>query len=131
MSVVNLDQQGFEATTNKEGIALVDWWAPWCGPCRTFAPIYEQVAADHPDVTFAKVNTEDEPALAGAFGIQAIPTLMAFRDGILVFSQAGVLPAPALEELVKQVQALDMDKIRDELEHRRQAQGSASEAPAA
>ena len=131
MSVVNLDQQGFEATTNKEGIVLVDWWAPWCGPCRTFAPIYEQVAADHPDVTFAKVNTEDEPALAGAFRIQAIPTLMAFRDGILVFSQAGVLPAPALEELVKQVQDLDMDKIREELEHRRQAQESASEAPAA
>lgn len=112
--IQELTANDFTATTDKPGIVLIDWWAPWCGPCRSFAPIYEKVAAQNPDITFGKVNTQDEPALAGAFQIQAIPTLMVFRDGILVFSQAGMLPPAALTDLVRQVRALDMDLVRQE-----------------
>ncbi len=98
--------------TVADGIVLIDFWAAWCGPCRQFAPVYEQVSEVNPDVTFAKVDTEAEPELAGRYGITSIPTLVVYRDGIPVFGQPGALPRPALEDLLTQVQALDMDDVR-------------------
>lgn len=118
---VELDVKTFEERV-KEGVLLVDFWAPWCAPCRAFAPVYEEVSGEHPDATFGKVNTEDQPELAGAFNIRAIPTLMAFRDGILVFSQAGMLPPDALRELVGAIKALDMDEVRREIDAAKQAE---------
>jgi thioredoxin 1 len=102
----------FKSTVEKDGIVVIDCWAPWCGPCRAFGPIFDAVAARHPDVTFGKVNTEVEQGLAGALGIQSIPTLMVLRDGVLLYSQPGALPEAALEDLVSRVRALDMDEIR-------------------
>jgi thioredoxin 1 len=108
---IELTDDTFEATVT-QGIVLVDWWAAWCGPCRAFAPVFERASELHADVTFAKVDTDAEPGLAAAFQITAIPTLMAFRDGVLVFEQAGALPPAALERLIEAVRALDMDDIR-------------------
>jgi thioredoxin 1 len=111
-ATIDLTTETFFPTVKRDGIALVDWWATWCGPCRAFAPVYAQVAAKHADVVFGKVDTEAEPALAGAFQIRSIPTLMVFRDGILLFAQPGMLPAQALETLVERVRALDMEEVR-------------------
>lgn len=111
MATQDLTEHDF-AKTIEDGIVLVDFWAAWCGPCRMFAPIYEKVSEAHPNITFGKVDTEAEQGLAAAFRITSIPTLMAFRDNILLFSQPGVLQAPQLEELITQIEALDMDDVR-------------------
>ena len=116
MATRELTAQDFESVVTAPGITLVDWWAEWCGPCRAFAPVFEAASEAHPDITFAKVDTEAEQALSGAAGIRSIPTLMAFRDGVLVFAQPGALPAPALEQVITAVEGLDMQQVFAELE---------------
>ena len=115
MATLTLDSSNFESTVLKDGIALVDCWAPWCGPCQMFGPIFAAAAEKHPDCVFGKLNTQDELDVAGSLGIQSIPTLMIFRDEILLFRQAGALPAAALDDLIAQVEALDMDEVRAEI----------------
>ena len=112
MTTRTLTGSDFESTVTGDGIVLVDFWASWCGPCRMFAPVYEAASEQHPDIVFGKVDTEAEQALASAARITSIPTLMAFRDGILVFSQPGALPAAALEQVITAVRELDMDDVR-------------------
>ncbi len=116
MATRELTAQDFESVVTAPGITLVDWWAEWCGPCRAFGPVFEAASEAHPDITFGKVDTEAEQALAGAAGIRSIPTLMAFRDGVLVFAQPGALPAQALEQVIAAVEGLDMEKVFAELE---------------
>lgn len=112
---MELTLETFESTVAKEGITFVDFWAEWCGPCKMFGPIFEKASEDNPEITFAKVDTEAQQQLAGMAGISSIPTLMIFRDGILLFNQAGALPGPALEDLIGKVQDINMDEVRAEI----------------
>ncbi|MHA7634390.1 thioredoxin [Corallococcus sp. CA054B] len=127
MATLEITKDNFKETVGKSGIVILDWWATWCGPCRAFAPIFESTSNKHADVVFGKIDTDAQPELSGAFEIRSIPTLMVFRDGILLFEQPGAMPAAALEDLLRQVRALNMDDVRREVE----AQRAAKEAPKA
>lgn len=120
MAVLELTQDNFEATVTGNKMVIIDFWAPWCGPCKSFAPVFEAAAEKHPDVVFAKVNSDDEQALAGHFGIRSIPTIMLFREEIVVFMQSGALPASGLESVLTQAKALDMDQVRRDIAERDQ-----------
>jgi thioredoxin 1 len=122
MATIEISKDNFKDTVSKQGIVLLDWWASWCGPCRTFGPIFEKVSSKHTDITFGKIDTEDQQELSGAFEVRSIPTLMVFRDGILLFEQAGALPAAALEDLISKVRALDMEEVRRQVEAQRASQ---------
>lgn len=124
-STLELTEKNFEETLAKGGILFIDFWAEWCGPCRAFAPVFEQAARKHQDIIFAKVNTEEQQGLAQAFEVQAIPTLAVFRDGVLVGQNAGALPGAALEDAIAQVRGLDMQRIKEEIARRTDGEGRA------
>ena len=125
MATVELTTENFNDVVSGPGTVFVDFWASWCGPCRNFAPVFEQAAAEHDDIVFGKVDTEAQVELAQAFNISSIPTLMAVRDGVVLYAQPGALPAPAFEELIGKVRAVDMDEVRDAI-----AKEQADEQPA-
>jgi len=122
MATVALTAENFNQYVEKDGVLVIDWWAPWCAPCRAFWPVYDKASETHADVTFGKVNTEEQPELAGTFQIQAIPTLMVFRDQVLVFARPGAIPAAALDEIISQVRALDMDDVRKKIAEEEKAE---------
>lgn len=122
MAVIELTKENFEATITGNDFVIVDYWAPWCGPCRSFAPTYEKVSEEFPNIVFAKVNTEDEQEIAAQFGIRSIPTLMIFRDQVIIYSEAGALPEASFKELVTKAGELDMDDVRKQIAEGQQEQ---------
>lgn len=130
MATLNLTEDNFNETIKNNSIVLIDYWAPWCAPCRAFGPVFEKASDKHPDVVFGKVNTEEQQELAGSFNIRSIPTLMIFKDQILVFAQPGMLPANVLEELISKVQELDMDVVRAKIAEEEKKQPASAVAPA-
>jgi thioredoxin 2 len=129
MATVELTKENFEQAVSTNSMVVVDFWASWCGPCKGFAPVFERASEQHQDVVFAKVNTDDEQEIAGAFGIRSIPTLMVFREKVLLFQQAGALPASALDQVLEQAKALDMKQVhaeiaKQEIDEREHAEGS-------
>jgi thioredoxin 1 len=126
VATVELTQENFEETVNKNPMVIIDFWAPWCGPCKGFAPVYEKAAETHPDVVFAKVNTDEQQELAGSFNIRSIPTLIVLREKVILFQQAGALPGAALEQVITQAKALDMTKVHAEVAAQQQAGQSAA-----
>ncbi len=122
MATIELNKENLVSTVNDNPFVIIDFWAPWCGPCQSFAPVYEQISEKYPDIVFAKVNTEEEQEIAAQFNIRSIPTLMIFRDQIIIYAEPGALPAQTFEQLIEQAKELDMDEVRKQVEAEQQAQ---------